>query len=703
MSLKKFISLKSSRKSSRHTKQEIFDEAQEFDGIDFEVEEDPSLLKKIKKRKIHSVEVVDAVLDPKFDDEVDVLYSDDAEYEDDWDGLRSYTDGDADDYEGVVDSVYRVDDADVDIVNEVVEEDDVVDVEIVEVDDVDRKKKGKKKKNKKKGKKKEKKMPSITLISAVETLDQPVGYSSDDADFEMDFVGDYSFEDAEDEPDFKCLSPEGIMETQLSQTQRIAELLMLSETAAGNLLRHYRWETEALLSDFFENPDMVLKEVGLNDKTRSKRNKEYRLKGTHECSVCMDEYPAEECTALKCKHVFCNYCWEMYLEMKINEGEIQKIHCAAKDCKMFVPESTIKRLVREDVYLKYIRFITKSFVDDNSHTTWCPAPNCGNAITADMINGKTVECTCGYRFCFTCHQEAHAPLTCDQLAEWEKKCSGEDETGHWVGANTKDCPKCRVSVEKNGGCNHMTCRQCGYEWCWLCLRIWKGHNDYYSCSRYEKAQEKVKTSKKNKKYLFQKLEEEQMNKRKQLERYLEHFTKYEEFSNLASSDFADSIKEKMNAMQSHSTLAEVQFLERGAKVLMESYSLLKYCSVYKFFLYERKIEIEQKRQQRIEDEKLQSKKKKKTKSKKKSKPEEEEIFDTEPEVAPLIDDRELMIFIFTFEQLEEQAKILARALKEANATPDCRVEILRQTSLTADIQTNILSIVTEGLDLTEQN
>ncbi|CAF4268664.1 unnamed protein product, partial [Rotaria sordida] len=42
---------------------------------------------------------------------------------------------------------------------------------------------------------------------------------------------------------------------------------------------------------------------------------------------------------------------------------------------------------------------------------------------------------------------------------------------------TKECPKCHTNIEKNGGCNHMTCRKpgCGHEFCWLCFGKSRGH------------------------------------------------------------------------------------------------------------------------------------------------------------------------------------------------------------------------------------
>lgn len=99
-----------------------------------------------------------------------------------------------------------------------------------------------------------------------------------------------------------------------------------------------------------------------------------------------------------------------------------------------------------------------------------------------------VICKCGGTYCFTCKNEAHRPVDCETVRRWNVKNSAESENLTWIIANTKPCPKCARPIEKNQGCMHMTCSQCAYEFCWLCLGSWKEHGDgtggYYACNRY---------------------------------------------------------------------------------------------------------------------------------------------------------------------------------------------------------------------------
>eukprot|EP00803_Ostreobium_quekettii_P007340 evm.model.scf_419EXC.6 EVM.evm.TU.scf_419EXC.6 scf_419EXC:49227-49853(-) len=45
------------------------------------------------------------------------------------------------------------------------------------------------------------------------------------------------------------------------------------------------------------------------------------------------------------------------------------------------------------------------------------------------------------------------------------------------------CPRCSANIQRNGGCNHMVCTMCGNHFCYKCGMDWKGHDDFYNCSR----------------------------------------------------------------------------------------------------------------------------------------------------------------------------------------------------------------------------
>lgn len=71
------------------------------------------------------------------------------------------------------------------------------------------------------------------------------------------------------------------------------------------------------------------------------------------------------------------------------------------------------------------------------------------------VESRPVVCKCGHIFCFECGENWHDPVQCRLLKKWMKKCADDSETSTWIAANTKECPKCNVTIEKDGGCNHM--------------------------------------------------------------------------------------------------------------------------------------------------------------------------------------------------------------------------------------------------------
>lgn len=238
------------------------------------------------------------------------------------------------------------------------------------------------------------------------------------------------------------------------------------------------------------------------------------------------------------------------------------------------------RLVRPHATLRYMTLLNRTYVDDSSVLRWCPAPNCENAVECHISHKKfktivpSVRCSCGHAFCFGCSEQAHGPAVCPLVKEWLKKCKDDSETANWISANTKECPKCNSTIEKNGGCNHMTCRKCRYEWCWICAGPWSDHgNSWYNCNRYdEKAGVNARDA--------------QAKSRAQLERYLHFFNRFanHEQSARLDRDLYSRTEKKMERMQQTSDLTwiEVQFLKKAVDTVTECRMTLKwtYCMAY---------------------------------------------------------------------------------------------------------------------------
>jgi ariadne-1 len=130
-------------------------------------------------------------------------------------------------------------------------------------------------------------------------------------------------------------------------------------------------------------------------------------------------------------------------------------------CSAICDEDKVRELVGAqdpEAVERYERFLLESYIEDNSKVKWCPStPHCGNAIRLEGEPYCEIECTCGQQFCFNCMGDPHSPCSCAMWTLWDKKCKDESETVNWLTVHTKPCPKCHKPVEKNGGCNLVSC------------------------------------------------------------------------------------------------------------------------------------------------------------------------------------------------------------------------------------------------------
>ena len=64
----------------------------------------------------------------------------------------------------------------------------------------------------------------------------------------------------------------------------------------------------------------------------------------------------------------------------------------------------------------------------------------------------------------------HEPAKCEDANKWRKNVDKkkDQQSDLWILRHTKKCPHCSIPTEKNNGCDHMKCRECKKDWCWIC-------------------------------------------------------------------------------------------------------------------------------------------------------------------------------------------------------------------------------------------
>lgn len=392
----------------------------------------------------------------------------------------------------------------------------------------------------------------------------------------------------EEEFKYDVLTPDRIVQAMIENIKEVNQVIQLSSTTTRILLHHFRWDKEKLMERFYDgDQDRLFKEARIVNpfKNNSRSSSEARSLSSRQkikefnCEICYLSFIENEMASLECLHKFCRDCWREYLKTKIiDEGMGLTISCAAHNCNILVDDNTVMSLVEDStVKMKYQHLITNSFVECNRLMRWCPAPDCSNVVKAAYFDVQPVQCICKHVFCFGCGEAWHDPVKCKWLKKWIKKCDDDSETSNWIAANTKECPKCQVTIEKNGGCNHMICKNqaCRAEFCWVCCGPWEPHgSSWYNCNRFNEDEAK-------------KARDNQEKSRAMLQRYLHYCNRYmnHHHSLKLEKKLDSTIREKMEEMQQHNmSWIEVQFLRKAVDVLCLCRQTLMYTYAFAFYL-----------------------------------------------------------------------------------------------------------------------
>jgi len=172
------------------------------------------------------------------------------------------------------------------------------------------------------------------------------------------------------------------------------------------------------------------------------------------CPICSD-YTGPLLKIGTCGHSACECCWQQWAESQLSQCYLQrhlKLPCVGEGCaaiasdKMacFVSQGMqdLKRLLAKRSKLQDNKLYPREVQMD------CPRPTC---VGLGYLGFDTV-------MCFLCEHQWPADTGKSAYEELDPESY-----------RLKQCPRCAEHIEKNGGCDHMTCR-CGYQFWWSTLK-----------------------------------------------------------------------------------------------------------------------------------------------------------------------------------------------------------------------------------------
>lgn len=188
-----------------------------------------------------------------------------------------------------------------------------------------------------------------------------------------------------------------------------------------------------------------------------------------QCSICRD--PADEETYLLCGHGYCRGCITGWINSQITERKTQVL-CPDVNCRQEIDDGIVEILVGREQFSLYDQSRLNLVLEKDFVMFYCPNAECKNIVSVQDNKVRHVQCpACAKSFCFQCKVDWHSDTTCEKYQEWARE-NGQAEALTFQLLNrmdAKQCPKCNSWIEKNMGCDHMTCQKCRYEFWWSTL------------------------------------------------------------------------------------------------------------------------------------------------------------------------------------------------------------------------------------------
>lgn len=195
-----------------------------------------------------------------------------------------------------------------------------------------------------------------------------------------------------------------------------------------------------------------------------------------ECIICYNSLDQVKTLVRQptssCRHEanVCKPCVSASITSQLDTKVWTRIDCPISGCDELLEYGDIQAFADPQIFARYFEFTFQAAQADSNFQR-CRTPGC-NSGQQCFPEDTIMHCReCRHSTCITCDTEMHHGVSCaEKSAERQTtQQSGELATTKYLEKRAKKCPGCSAPTVKTGGCDHIRCKSCRHEYCWLCL------------------------------------------------------------------------------------------------------------------------------------------------------------------------------------------------------------------------------------------
>jgi IBR domain, a half RING-finger domain/RING-type zinc-finger len=188
-----------------------------------------------------------------------------------------------------------------------------------------------------------------------------------------------------------------------------------------------------------------------------------------ECPICFEDFTPTNFNQLTCGHTICSDCLRGHCE----RGDRITNECYAVGCHQVISIPTMQQIFSPPSFDSYQQQLTTSSLRQFHGMKLCGNGRCGYGEVHEdwkLETSEGKECPQCHHSCMLCGVSHDSGTSCADATNEMQRDINEvlAEVIAEEGRGLSECPCCHEVFAHNGGCVHMTCSRCNFEFCFRC-------------------------------------------------------------------------------------------------------------------------------------------------------------------------------------------------------------------------------------------